>query len=380
MPCTSSRRSSSTSIRDRTLAVRPEGSSTVATTAPRSSCALGASKNTSVPSSVQWRPSLVLGGPGTFRTKSEAKAARERARERLGEKRGDRSVTVAAFRECWITDPLFARPKESTMLHNAERTKAFADRYGELPIDRVGDEVVAEWLAGGHRNSTVSALRAMFNDAASAKAGRLVPVNPFAGLGIAKTKGNKHRQPPDEEAMWRMLAKARELTPPSFADYLEVACFTGMRPGELDALQWPQIRWDDDEIDVTVQWNVKTKTFTEPKYGPYTAALVAHARATLELVKRDSDSAFVFATIRGTHYTPSSRVYHWNRVRIAAGVADTTLYLDPSLLRLESAQRAEPRPGRDRRAAWAQGRRAARRGAVWASGQEAAARAPSCCV
>ncbi len=57
----------------------------------------------------------------------------------------------------------------------------------------------------------------MFNDAAAGKAGRLVSINPFAGLGIAKTKGNKHRQPPDEQAIWRMLAKARELTPPSFA-------------------------------------------------------------------------------------------------------------------------------------------------------------------
>jgi integrase len=61
------------------------------------------------------------------------------------------------------------------------------------------------------------------------------------GLGIAKTKGNKHRRSPDEEAMWRMLAKAHDLTPPSFADYLEVVWLTGMRPGELDALQWPQI-------------------------------------------------------------------------------------------------------------------------------------------
>lgn len=282
-----------------------------------------------------WDPALghnvsvsrILGGSGTFRTKSEAKAARERARAQLGEGRDGRTVTVAAFRERWITDPLFARPKESTMLHNAERTRAFADRYGDLPLARVGDEVVAEWLAGGRRNSTVSALHAMFSDAASAKAGRLVAVNPFAGLGIAKTKGNKHRQPPDEEAMWRMLAKARELTPPSFADYLAVACFTGMRPGELDTLQWPQIRWDDDEIDVSVQWNVKTKTFTEPKYGPYVVALVSQARATLERVKRDAVSPFVFATLRGTHNTPSSRVYHWNRVRIAAGLADTTLYL-----------------------------------------------------
>lgn len=50
-----------------------------------------------------------------------------------------------------------------------------------------------------------------------------------------KRKGNRHRTPPTEQQMWAMVAKARELTPPAFADYLETACFTGMRPGELDA-------------------------------------------------------------------------------------------------------------------------------------------------
>jgi hypothetical protein len=40
--------------------------------------------------------SAVLGGPGTFATKTEAKQARERARERLGAVRA-RHVTVRAF-------------------------------------------------------------------------------------------------------------------------------------------------------------------------------------------------------------------------------------------------------------------------------------------
>jgi integrase len=261
----------------------------------------------------------------TWATKRDAKMAREKARERLGQRRSN--VTLADFHERWTTDPLFARPKESTNIHNAERTRAFATKHGSLLIEQIGDEIVADWLAGGQRNGTVPALRAMFNDAASAKAGRLVATNPFADLGIRKTKGNKHRQPPDEQAMWRMLEHARRLTPPSFADYLEVACFTGIRPGELDALQWPQIRWADEEIDITIQWNVKAKTFTEPKYGPYTIALVGHARETLLRARRDSNSPYVFPTIRGTHYTPSSRTHHWNRVRIAAGIADTTLYL-----------------------------------------------------
>ena len=73
--------------------------------------------------------------------------------------------------------------------------------------------------------------------------------------------------------------------------------------------------------------NVKTKTFTTPKYGPYAVALVGHARETLIAANRDSDGPFVFTTIRGTHYTPSSRTHHWNRVRAAAGLGDVPLYL-----------------------------------------------------
>jgi integrase len=36
---------------------------------------------------------------------------------------------------------------------------------------------------------------------------------------------------------------------------------------------------------------------------------------------------YVFTTVRGTHYTPSARSHHWNRVRCAAGLPDCTLYL-----------------------------------------------------
>jgi hypothetical protein len=142
--------------------------------------------------------SHVLGGPGTFATKTGAKQARVRARERLGHARVE-DVTARAFWERWTSDPLFARPKESTNIHNRERTRAFVDRYGNLSIGGIGDQVVAEWLAGGRRNGTVPALRAMFNDAASAKAGRLVRQNPFARLGISKGPGRRHEQPPNEE-------------------------------------------------------------------------------------------------------------------------------------------------------------------------------------
>jgi integrase len=267
--------------------------------------------------------SKVLGGPGTFATKTEAKQARARARERLAEA-ATIGVTVKAFWERWTTDPLFMRPKESTEIRRRERTKEFAEKYGQLPLDQISDEIVAQWLAGGTRNSSVHGLRSMFNDARSAKAGRLVARNPFERLGLSSGPGRRDEQPPSEELVWRMIAAARQLTAPSFAAWLQVAAFTGMRPGELDALPWEDVDFDRDRIHVKLQFNAATRTFTSPKTGEREAPLTTQARAALLALPRES--RFCFVPIRGEHWTPSSRAYHWKAVRAAVGWTES-LYL-----------------------------------------------------
>jgi hypothetical protein len=60
-------------------------------------------------------------------------------------------VAVSAFWEGWTSDPLFARPRESSDIRRRVLTKPFVERYGDLSIAHVGDEVVADWLAGGAR-------------------------------------------------------------------------------------------------------------------------------------------------------------------------------------------------------------------------------------
>jgi integrase len=263
----------------------------------------------------------------TWRTKRDAREAWEEARVRL-KGHGLMNLTVREFWTRWTTDPLFSRAKESTNIHNRERTKGFVERYGELRLNQVNDLTVAAWLQGGHRNGTVPALRAMFNDAMSAKAGRLIERNPFAGLGLRRTSGNRDMQPPTEAEVQRLIKCAKEATPPSFAAYFEFACLTGARPGELDALQWERVRFEDGEVDLVEQWNAKTRSFTAPKYGSYTVALVGRARALLlDMPREDKDSPYVFITTRGTHYTPSSRSHHWNRVRCFAGFPGLDFYL-----------------------------------------------------
>jgi integrase len=268
--------------------------------------------------------SRVLGGSGTFATKAEAKRAREQARERLGDVPAA-NATLAAFWARWTTDPLFARPKESTNIHNRERTRAFVERYGSRPMDSIADAVVAEWLAGGVRNGTVPALRAMFNDAASAKGGRLVRQNPFARLGISRGPGRRDQQPPSEEQVWKLIGCARELASPSFAAWLQVAAFTGIRPGELDALRWVNVDLPRARIRVVEQFGATARTFTSPKNGQTREApLTEPAREAI--LSLSVEGEFCFAPIRGSHWTASARAYHWKAVRAAAGW-EGSLYL-----------------------------------------------------
>lgn len=271
----------------------------------------------------------VLGLPSgtSWRLRKEARDAKDKARTIL-KGRGASEITVRDFWEWWTTDPLFARPKETTNIHNRERTKEFVETFGDLKLADVGDHVRAQWLRGGKRNGTVSALRAMFNDARSAEAGRLLDSNPFAGLKLAKTKGRKGQQPPTTKQVDAMVEIAKRLTPPSYAAYLEFACLTGARPGELDALTWERVRFEDGEVDLFEQFAAKTRKFTTPKYGPYTIALVGRARdVLLGMPRAETDSPYVFVTNRGTHYTASSRTHHWNRVRCAAGLPEMDFYL-----------------------------------------------------
>jgi integrase len=189
-------------------------------------------------------------------------------------------------------------------------------------LRKIDDRVVAEWLTGGKRNDTVPSIRAMLNDAASAKSGRLITANPFAGLGLRQTRGNRDTQPPPEAQVWQLIAQARKITSPAFAAWLQVAAFTGIRPGELDALRWSAIDLSRNRIHVREQFSSATRTFTTPKNGQTREApLTEPARAAL--VSLPPESEFCFTNLRGQHLTTSSRAYHWKAVRSAAGWSGT---------------------------------------------------------
>jgi integrase len=268
---------------------------------------------------------MIIGGPDTYATEPAAAAAEAEARKVLRSS-ARVGVTVREFWNEWTTDSLWLRPAASTNIHNRERTEKFVAAYGDLPIRTICDDHVAAWLKGGKNRGTAKNLLTFFNDAASAAAGRLVDRNPFAKLGLPSSRGRRDVQPPSQIEVARFVAIADELTPPSFAAFLHTGVFEGMRPGELDALTWPQIDFQAETILVDRQWNAKTREFTLPKHGHVrTIALTAPSRERLLSLPHESE--FVFTTLRGSHYRPSSRTHHWNRVRCTAELGDVEFYL-----------------------------------------------------
>jgi integrase len=276
----------------------------------------------------QLNPQAVIGGPTSYPDEDAARAA-ERAALKVLRTNARAGVTVREWWEEWTTDPLWLRPAESTNVLNRERTEHFAAAYADLPVRAVDDDVVRQYRRSGKVDGTIPALRAMFNDAARPDAGRLIDRgrNPFAGLRLPRSRGRRDVQPPAEGATARLIALADELTPPSFAAYLDVAIHEGARPGELDALRWPELDFtpDAETISIEWQWNVKVRKLTRPKHG-VTRVITMTPRARERLLALPRESEWVFTTLRGNHYTPSSRSHHWNRVRCAAGLGNVDLY------------------------------------------------------
>lgn len=263
----------------------------------------------------------VLGLPKgtTWETKGAAKSAREKARDLLAGR--TERITLRDFWEMWTTDPRFSRPKETTNMYNRERTGPFVDRYGHLPLSSIGRTQVNEWTIGGRNVQRIPALRTMFSDALRYE---YVERNPFAKLGYSKTRGNRDVKPPSVDEVWKLIDAASRIASPSFAGWLQVAAFTGMRPSEVDALRWDAVDFENGRILVREQWS-RSGVMTLPKNGRRRRApLTPPARAALESAARESE--FCFVNFQRHHWRASSRQPHWNRIRTEVGY-EGSLYL-----------------------------------------------------
>jgi integrase len=256
---------------------------------------------------------------GTYPTRKEAKAAEADA---LARSTAGGRETVQSFAARWLQ--VFPRPKASTNLHNAERTRRFVAQHGRRRIDSITVQEARTW-AVEHR-AELPALRAMFSDAR--KLG-LVTVNPFSGLGLEKAK--RRGVAPD----WLTVADVDRLAEtartahgeygPIMAAIVTFAAYTGVRPGELYALEWPDLT--ATAIHVRRAADSKTRTITTPKNGRSREIVYpARAREAVDAMPRFHGQDRVFVAPRGGALWAPHFNWLWNPVRAAFGRPKMAFY------------------------------------------------------
>lgn len=251
---------------------------------------------------------------GDFDTKREALEAE--ATYRSERKRAPNQLSIAEVRERWLRDyGTQAGWRESTRLHNAERTKAFNKANGNRRVD---DYTVPEAYRWATENpGSVMAVRAMFGFAR--KLGARTD-NPFERLGAGKTKTKeirKGRGALTEEEVDSLAAMALALHGEWHRAMVLFAAYTGLRAGELYGLKFSDL--GSDSVTVARAWNQRTKEFTLPKTGPVrTVVLPRQARDAIGRVERGLNQEYVFVSPRDKrHFSATGHYPYWSKLRDA---------------------------------------------------------------
>ena len=150
----------------------------------------------------------------------------------------------------------------------------------------------------------------------------IIETNPMSGL--KKPKQLLKNEPPmpfsvDEIA--RLLCCKDAFV----RDFAAIAFFTGMRTGELLALAWDCIDFENDTI--AVERNATKGGLTTPKTGKRRIDMLPCVKQKLLEMKARASSIWVFPTRQGGHYQESnSIVKKWQRALFECNIAYRSVY------------------------------------------------------
>ncbi len=274
---------------------------------------------------------------GGFANLDEAIALRDRLRSETAARA--EGTTCGAYARDWTkTD----RRGESTNKHHKERLRTFVKDFDLMQMRSVTKRMARLWVEGGpvpdelidvargwegveemdgrliapgHRGR-YDAVRTMWGDAVKDE---VVDRSPFAGIAV-KRRGR-------EDATMLTAAELDALVEAAGAEWgdfgeavigpmIRVAAGTGMRPGELFALRWSAIDWEDDKIAILRARQDRTGKETLPKKNHRREiAMIPMVRAALKRVPRRVGDDRVFYTQQSAGMSARSHWYYWSPVR-----------------------------------------------------------------
>jgi integrase len=267
---------------------------------------------------------------GRFEKKDERDQAvmrrrieREQEAEQAKRPPGER-ITCAEY-----ADEYLARMTDGRLTTNGGRTykassigKArgqlgrFKAEFGDRPLASIERHEAVQWAERHDRKQSV--LQAVVTLFTLAVDEELIERNPFRGL-MRKTKGRADEAPPTDAEFERLLkacAVHRDYGPRMRA-LLTFAASSGMRPGELMALDWSNINLP--ALRVTVERRLYRGSMDLPKSNKVRViALTPPARdALLSLPERDGP---VFLSKTGGRQSAPLLSSYWREVQASAGL------------------------------------------------------------
>jgi integrase len=109
--------------------------------------------------------------------------------------------------------------------------------------------------------------------------------------------------------------------------------FTGMRPGEMYALDWQSVSLEEGRVQIRRNWDYKARVFNPPKTAagkrnvPLSPWVVAQLRDHRAVCGNPAPDALVFPTREGTPMNPSNvRRDIWLPLKGRAGVRNLDMY------------------------------------------------------
>lgn len=252
---------------------------------------------------------------GTYPTQKAAKEAEANAL--LSKTHG--GERVSSYAERWLE--LHPRRRRATMIHYRERIAGFVSAFGPRRLADISRVEAREWVIANR--SAHAPVRAMFTDAVR---DGLLQQNPFAGMGLQRSRGRRDLEVLSVEQVDRAITVARSKFGPSFAAFIATAAYVGMRPGELYALRWPLIDFEAREISVVASYSSKSGETTAPKNNQHRRVVLFPEVADALRQVPIEDGTVVFRTMRGKPLSGLSLHYYWDPVRTAIGKPGMDFY------------------------------------------------------
>jgi integrase len=260
---------------------------------------------------------------GTYAKLTDAKRAEAEARIRPAI---SGTMTVGAWAALWQQE--YARPAAATRSTYGYACQQIVRDLGAHTLESV-DRPTAKAMANRWPRNTSRVARTMWADALR---DGIVQANPFTSLRLETPKGRRDITALTEPEIDRLSQLARD----AHGDYGDeaaaivlFAAYTGLRPGELAALRWDDLR--PAEREATISRALDGSGGEKPPKNGLARVIILPPRAleALSLVARRTDSPYVFHSPRGRRLSKGTLTYLWRPVAVAwaaKGGRDIDLY------------------------------------------------------